>query len=1087
VDGAGRWCRGVSIVDINNDGLPDIYVCTTIANEGKKRQNLLYVNQGKNGDGIPFFKEMAEEYGLNDTSFSTMAYFFDYDNDGDLDVYIAVNEMEDDRNPSVYRPKRKDGSSPSTGRLYRNDWSPKLNHAVFTNVSKEAGITIEGYSHSATIADFNRDGWEDILVANDFLSNDILYINNHDGTFTDKAAEYFKHTSANGMGIDVIDMNNDGLADVVETDMDPEDNFRKKMLMPGYNYQNYINNELFGYQYQYIRNSFQLNMGPRVGKNDSLGDPVFGDIGYFAGISSTDWSWAPVVCDFDNDGLRDLIITNGYAKDITDHDFIAFREKSFTYASKKEVLSKIPQVKLQHYAFQNTDGTKFSDVSKDWGLSMASFASGAAYADLDNDGRPDLIINNINDEAFVYKNENRANGNYLTVKLIGDRMNRNGFGALIGIYYNGKQQVYEQSPYRGYLSTMQVDPHFGLGNASKIDSLVVKWPDGKMQKLTGVDANQVLVLDHKNANGSYHWNDHNVALGALFKPVDDSVKISYRHKQTDLIDFNTQVLMPHKFSEYGPAIAVGDIDGDGLDDMVIGGSGNERTTLLIQQKDGSFVGRQTLPGQEKKDWDDMGILLFDADGDGDLDLYIASGGYKNSPDNTSYTDKFYINDGKGNFTLDMNALPKNVTSKSCVRAIDYDRDGDLDLFVAGRVSPWNYPKPVSCAIYRNDTKDGKIKFTDVTATIAKPLLNIGMVCDGIWTDFDNDGWPDLVLAGEWMPVKFLKNDHGQFKDVTASSGIGNQTGWWNSITAGDFDNDGDIDYVITNLGENSFYKASDKYPVSIYAKDFYNQGITQCLLTSYIKDRQAGQMKEFASASRDDIIVQLPFLKKRFLTYKKFAETTFDKLFTPQELEHSIKYSANNFKSCLVRNNGNGTFSLVPLCDAAQYSAVNGMVIDDFDGDGNLDICMNTNDYGTVPSLGRYDALNGLLLKGDGKGGFMPEPIAQSGIFIPGNGKALVKLKSSDGKYLIAAGQNRGALKIFELNKKCHYITMKPDDVSAMITYNDGRKQKRETGYGNSFLSQSARFLIVDDSILSVEITNSKGTSRKIMISVPSH
>jgi ASPIC and UnbV/FG-GAP-like repeat len=1079
VGGDNRWCRGVAVVDINNDGLLDIYVCATILPDGSRRQNLLYINQGVNKQGIPVFKEMAKEYGLNDTSYSTMATFFDYDNDGDLDVYITVNETEEDRNPSEYRPKRKDGSAPSTGRLYRNDWNAKLGHPVFTDVTKQAGVTIEGYGHSATIADFNKDGWKDIFVANDFLSNDLLYINNHDGTFTDKASTYFKHTSANGMGQDVIDINNDGLPDVVEMDMDPEDNYRKKMLMPGYNYQNYINNDSLGYQYQYVRNTLQLNMGPRVGRNDSVGDPVFGDIGYWAGISSTDWSWAPLVQDFDNDGYRDIIITNGYPKDITDHDFIAFREQSIQYLSKKEVLSRIPQVKLQHYAFRNNGNTTFSDVSADWGLTTASFANGAAYADLNNDGYLDLIINNINDEAFIYKNVSPHTSNYLDIKLIGDSLNRNGLGTWIELYYDGKQQVYEETPYRGYLSTMQMDPHFGLGKTSSIDSMVVKWPDGKMQIFLNVGTNQKMTVNHAAARASYHWATKTTADQAWFRPIEDPASIRYQDSKRDFIDFNVQKLLPHKFSEYGPAMAVGDINGDGLDDIVIGGSGSNPTTILLQQKDGTFISKHILPGEEKKNWDDMGLLLFDADGDGDLDLYIAAGGYENAPNSPAYQDKLYLNDGKGNFTLDTTALPRNFTSKSCVRAIDYNHDGRLDLFVAGRVLPWNYPKPVSCSIYRNDTKDGKVKFTDVTATVAKPLLNIGMVCDAIWTDFDNDGWPDLVLAGEWMPVTFLRNDHGQFRDVTPAN-IAGQIGWWNSITAGDFDNDGNIDYVVSNLGGNSFYKASNQYPVSIYAKDFYNQGIVQCMLTSFIKDRQRGRLKEFSSDSRDDVVAQLPFLKKRFLTYNKFATTTFDQVFAPQELENSIKYSATNFASSFIRNNGNGTFTMEPLPDVAQYSAINGMVTDDFDGDGNLDICMSTNDYGTVPSFGRYDALNGLILKGDGKGKFTPLSILQSGIFIPDNGKALVKLRSSDGKYLMVASQNKGPLKVFELNKSCRFLPLNADDVSALITYKDGRHQRRETGYGNSFLSQSARFITVDSTMSSIEISNSRGITRKI-------
>lgn len=1084
VDGNGKWCRGVAVVDINNDGWQDIYVCSTISSDSIRRQNLLYINKGLSKNAVPVFEEKAAEYGLNDDSYSTMASFFDYDNDGDLDVYITVNETVLYVTPTVYRRKITDGSFPSTGRLYRNDWNSTVKHPFFTNVTKQARVTIEGYGHAATIADFNKDGWKDIFVTNDFLSNDLLYINNHDGTFTDKVASYFKHTSANGMGQDVIDINNDGLSDVVELDMYPEDNYRKQTLMAGNNYHNYQNNELYGYQYQYVRNTLQLNLGQRVNGGDSLGDPIFGDVGFFSGIFATDWSWTPVVQDFDNDGLRDIVITNGYPKDLTDHDFIAFREKSFASASKSFVLSKIPQVKLKHYAFHNNGDVTFTNATDGWGLTKPSFSNGAVYADLDNDGDMDIVVNNINDDAFIYKNtlrdENKNKSNYLSVKLVGDSLNRNGFGAWIEVYYNGKQQVYEQTPYRGYLSTIPIEPHFGLGDVTKADSVIIKWPDQKKQAFLNIGANQTVVADYKEANHFYSWNRSSISQDALFKEVTNAVGVHYRHKEEDFIDFDIQKLLPHKFSEYNPALAAGDINGDGLDDIVIGDSQHGIATVLLQQSNGRFIQKNILSDSTKSK--DMGIALFDADNDGDLDLYIAGGGYEFKPNSPAYRDKLYVNDGKGNFKLASGVLPENYTSKSCVRAADFDNDGDLDLFIAGRVDPWNYPHAVSSFIYRNDSKTRVIKFTDVTSSVAPSLIKAGMVCDGIWTDYNNDGWQDLIFTGEWMPIKILKNNHGKFTNVSSTSGINNKTGWWNSITSGDFDNDGDMDYVVGNLGENTYYKASDQYPVNIYATDFYKTGVSQCLITQYLKDSTAADVKEFTANMRDDIIDQLPIMKKRFLTYAAFAKTPFSKLFTQEEMKSFTKYSANYFKSSFIGNNGNGTFTMQPLPAIAQYSAINGMITEDFDGDGNLDICFNTNDYSTDPSNGRYDALNGLILKGDGKGKFTPLTISKSGIFIEGNGRALVKLRSSKGKVLVAASQNKGNLKIFQSKKDCKMIAYSPFDVSAVITCKNGSHQKREAGYGASFLSQSARFLNIDSNVISVEIKNNKGGIRNINI-----
>lgn len=1087
VEGKGKWCRGVSVVDINNDGWLDMYVCVTLMNKPEERENLLYINQGADKSGVPKFKEMGAEYGLNDTSHSTMAAFFDYDNDGDLDMYLVVNQIIKGDNPATFRPKLTNGQNPSTGRLYRNDWNAALKHPVFTNVTKEAGVTIEGYGHSVNIADFNKDGWKDIFVTNDFNSNDLLYINNHDGTFTDKAAAYFKHTSANGMGQDVIDINNDGLSDVIELDMDPEDNLRKKMMLNANSYQNYQNNDYFGYQYQYVRNTLQLNQGPRINQKDSIGDPVFSDVGFFSGIAETDWSWTPLVQDFDNDGNRDIIITNGFPRDITDHDFITFRQHSYSVASKDFTLSQIPQVKLHNYAFHNNGNVTFDNVTGNWGLTTPSFSNGAAYADLDNDGDVDMIVNNINDEAFVYENT-LADGkdtsqHFLNLKLVGDSLNKNGLGTWIEIYYGGKQQAYEQSPYRGYLSTIDIRPHFGLGPVTKVDSVVIKWPGSKKQVLTNVKTNQTLTVNIKSANQRYNWGGPLYAPNTLFTEITDSLGIHYKHEQKDFVDFNIQKLLPHKFSEYGPALAVGDIDGNGLDDIIAGGSISHSPVALMQNKNGSFSQKNILndASVQSKQEDDRGVTLFDADGDGDLDLYIASGGYETTPNTGRYQDILYINNGKGDFSIDSAALPKNLTSKSCVRVADYDNDGDLDLFIAGRVEPGHYPKPVSSFIYRNDTKNGVIKFTDVSGSAAKSLNNIGLVCDAVWTDFDNDGWQDLVLAGEWMPVTFIKNNKGNFENVTPSTGVANKKGWWTSIAAGDFDNDGDIDYIAGNLGLNSFFKASDKYPANIYAKDFDNNGSYDAIPTLYLPASQEDTTRrEYPVHTRDDMTKQMNFFKSKFQNYKSYASATFSQMFTPEEMKGALNLQANYFSNSYIRNDGNGKFTITPLPLNTQYSCMNGMTAEDFDGDGNLDLLMVGNDYGTDVSIGRYDACNGLLLRGDGKGSFLPLSIMQSGWFVPGDAKALVKLRAADGKCLLAASQNKSKLKVFELKKDVSYLPLQPLDVSAIITYKNGRKQKRELYYGSSFLSQSGRFINIDKNISSADITDSKGKQRHI-------
>ncbi|MHA4806799.1 VCBS repeat-containing protein [Flavitalea flava] len=1098
VEGLGRWERGISVIDINNDGLMDIYICNTILKDPLQRRNILYINQGLDKEGIPHFKDMATAYGLDINVQSTMASFFDYDNDGDLDMYLTVNEASNGTNPSVFLQRNNKNGNPSFGRLYRNDWDSLSGHSLFKDVSKEAGIKYDGYGHAATICDINHDGWKDIYISDDFVSSNILYINNHDGTFTNKLKEYFKHTSYNSMGQDIVDINNDGLPDVIELDMNPEDNYRKKMMLASNSYLTYQNFDFYGYHYQYVRNTLQLNQGSRIGENDSIGDPIFSEIAFMSGVAQTDWSWSPLVADFDNDGYRDIVVTNGFPRDVSDHDFMTYRDQAKGVTAKSEILKRIPKVKLHNYGFRNKGDLTFSDETAAWGLTVPTFSNGVAYADFDNDGAMDMVINNINDEALLYRNtslekeasrerntsleKDTLRTHFLKIKFKGDQRNTNGIGALANIYYDhDKQQAYENNPYRGYLSSMEGIAHFGLNRTSLVDSVVIKWYNGKQQTLKDIKADQVISVSLADAKEDYSVKGPVIAANALFKEVTQALGITYRHHDYDFIDFDVQHLLPHKLSEYCPAVAAGDLDGNGTDDLIIGGNGVYGTRVLLQQKDGHFLEKEFLPGSEFKPntTKDEGILLFDANGDGRTDVYIASGGYELKGGSQNYLDRLYINEGHGNFTRDSLALPVNFTSKFCVRAMDFNKDGKPDLFVSGRMEPWKYPKPVSCFFFRNDSEKGKVRFTDITEELAPELKNIGMICDALFTDFDGDGQTDLIVVGEWMAVTFFKNLNGKFKNVTSASGIAGQTGWWNSIIAGDFRHTGRTDYIVGNTGLNTLYKASEQYPVYITAKDFDNTGGYIGITSLFLPD-QHGVKKEFPAQGRDDIARQLPVLKKRFDTYKPFALATMNDLLTPEQEQGAIRLKATMLQSCFLRNDGGGKFTMIPLPNEAQVSVINGMVVDDFDGDGNLDVLINGNDYGTEVGIGRYDALNGLLLKGDGAGGFHPQSILQSGICIPGNGKALVKLRGASGNYLVAGSQNKEALKVYTLNKQRRTIAAGQEDVSALIRMKDGKSRKEEFYYGASFLSQSARFILVDDNMVSVMITDSKGKTREV-------
>lgn len=1074
-----KWSTGVALVDINNDNLLDIYVCASVRDVPGERENLLYVNQGPDAGKVPVFKEMAKEYGIADTTHTTNSAFFDYDNDGDLDLFLIVNEMDDNNFPNKYHKKIVDGSSRRTDRLYRNDWDPKLNHPVFTNVSKEAGILIEGYSLGINVTDVNQDGWKDVYITNDYLTNDLLYINNGDGTFTDQAPAYFKHTSHSAMGNDVADLNNDGLVDIVAVDMMPATNRRKKMMTPANSYVTYQNNELFGYTYQVARNTLQLNQGSPAGTSKS---PVFSEIGLLSGIAETDWSWTPMVTDFDNDGFRDIIITNGFPRDITDLDFIAYRNEVSSIMAPMMMLDYIPSVRLRNFVFKNKGDLTFADVTTEWGIETPGFSNGAAYADLDNDGDLDYVVNRINDSAMVYRNNSiqlrPKDSNYLRIAFKGERYNGAGIGAIAEVTLaKGQHQIAENSPYRGYLSTIEPVVHFGLGKEPSVQQVKITWPGGKSQVINNVRANQVLVVKERDA--ILAPEDQARPAPALFTDITDALQVPYRHEETDMIDFNVQKLLPHKLSQYGPALAAGDVNGDGLEDVFVGGAAQHKGRFLLQQRNGQFKVADLLPGAEgaEKASEDMGVLLFDADQDKDLDLYIVSGSYEIQDGSDALKNALYLNDGQGHFTRDTAALPAFLVNGSCVKAVDYDRDGDLDLFVGGRVESGKYPKPVSSYILRNDSNAGAVRFSNVTGAIAPELTGIGLVCDALWTDYDNDGWVDLLLAGEWMPLTFLKNNKGKFKK--AVTGLESKTGWWGSLAAGDFDNDGDMDYIGGNLGLNSLSRASEAQPVRMYAKDFNNDGYFDAIPTVYYKAADE-TYQEFPYNTRDDLGKQVIQVRQRFQEYGKFAESKLPDILKPEELKDALHVSATWMKSSYIENLGGGKFAIRELPVQAQFAPLFGMIADDFDQDGNLDLMLSGNDYGSEVSVGRYDAMYGLVLKGDGKGGFRPLGVAESGYMVKGNMKGLVRLATADGHWLSAASQNRDVLRFHKSAGPMRTVTLAAGETTAILHFKNGKTRKEEPGYGSSFLSQSSHSLLLPAYVSAVTVVDAKGGRREV-------
>ncbi len=1086
--GEGKWCSGVAVADVNADGKLDIYICANVKKPAKDRENILYINQGNDTNGNPVFAEKAKEYGLNDTTFSTNAAFFDYDNDGDLDAYILVDKINNKATPTNFRILKKDGTSPNNDQLYRNDFDPKLGHAVFTNITKEAGILKEGFGLGLNITDINRDGLKDIYVTNDFISNDLLWINKKNSAgsapqFIDEAEQYFKHTSASAMGNDVADLNNDGLADIFALDMLPEGNYRKKMLMMPNNYLTYQNNETYHIQYQYVRNTLQLNLG----RKPNTDQQILSEVSLLANVAETDWSWCPLLADFDHNGFRDIIVTNGFPKDVTDHDFISFKNESGAVAGTDFMLDLIPEVKIKNYAFKNLgnqvgDAPQFENTSDAWGITQPSFSNGAAYADLDLDGDMDYVVNNINDLAFVFQNqliENKIkNSNYLKIKFKGNSQNTQGIGAIVEISMkNGQKMVYENSPFRGYLSTVEALAHFGMGKEKIADEVKIIWQNGLVQTLANVPVNQTLVANIKDAK----LPTPIIALPtkkSYFTNVTDSLSINYVHSELDFIDFNYQKLLPHKLTQFGPSLAVGDVNGDGLDDLFIGGSNYRKGKFLLQNKAGKFDQKDLLPGTDTlKTQEDAGSILIDVDNDNDLDLYLVSGGAEFVKTSENYQDRLYINE-KGNFIQNFNALPKFIKSGSCVKAADFDKDGDLDLFIGGRVIPEYYPKATSSYILRNDSKDKKVKFTDITKQIAPELQDIGLVCDALFTDYDNDGWLDLALAGEWMPIKFIKNNAGK-SFTTQKTDLDNLSGWWNSLAGGDFDNDGDIDYIAGNLGLNSLNKATDLEPLKIYGKDFNNDGNYDAIPTIFYKGED-GLKNEYPFHVREDMIKQLITTRAKYPDFASYAKAKFSDMFSTEELNGADILKANYLASGYIENLGAGKFKMNKLPNMAQAAPIFGIQVQDVNQDGLIDALFVGNDYGSELTNGRYDAMNGTVLINKGKGSFGILNASESGFYVPNNAKALAKINTKDSQNLFFASQNKGNLLAFKVNDSSKNIIINKTDIAALVTTNDGKIRKEEFYFGNSFYSTSSRVLTLTQNLKNIQLVDYKGFKRKI-------